>query len=122
MVIAVVTEFARKSGLNEFPYADDIVLMSETIEAIGNKFIKWKEAFENKGLKVKLVKTKVMVSSGITQDGLSKNTVEPCTICSLRLKANSVLCAQCGMLIHGKCTGVKRVTPKFSRNFTCKKC
>ena len=63
-----------------------------------------------------------MVSSGITKDGLSKSKVDPCGVCSLRVKANSVLCVQCGMSIHGRCVILKRVTPKFSRNFTCKKC
>ena len=35
---------------------------------------------------------------------------------SLRVKANSVLCVQCGKWIHGRCDGVRKVTPKFSRN------
>ena len=38
--------------------------------------------------------TKVMVSSGITQDCLSKSKVDPCGVSSLRLNANSVLCVQ----------------------------
>ena len=38
------------------------------------------------------------------------------------LKPNSVLCAQCGKWIHGRCAGLKMVTPKISRNFTCRKC
>ena len=73
-------------------YADDLVLMSETIEGLRNKFLKWKEAFESKGLKVNLRKTKVMVSGGITKDGMSKSKVEPYGACSLRVKANTALC------------------------------
>ena len=46
--------------LSELLYAVDIVLMSETIEGLRNKFLKWKEAFDSKGLKVNLGKTKVM--------------------------------------------------------------
>ena len=42
--------------------------------------------------------------------------------CSLRVKANSVLCLQCGRWLYGRCAGVKRVTPKFQRNFACTKC
>ena len=41
--------------------------MSETIEGLRNKFLKWKEAFESKGLMVNLEKTKVMVSGNITE-------------------------------------------------------
>ena len=55
----------------------------------------------------------VMVSSGITQDGLSKSKVDPCGICSLRVKASSVLFVHGGMRIHGICAGVKCVTKDF---------
>ena len=89
------------------------VLMSETIEGLGNKFIKWK-VFESKGLKVNLRKTKVMVSDDTTKDGLSKGKVGPCGVSSLRVKANSVLCIQCCKWIHSRCAGVRRVTPKLS--------
>ena len=77
------------------------------------------EAFESKGMKVHLGKTKVMFSSDITEDGLSKSKVDPCEVCSLRVKANSVLCLQCGRWIRGRCAGLKMVTPMFYRNFTC---
>ena len=56
-----------------------------------NKFLKWKEPFESKGVRVNLGKTKVMVSSGITYGGMSKSKVDPCGVCSLRIKADSVL-------------------------------
>ena len=46
-------------------------------------------------MKVNLGKTKVMVSGGITKDGLSKTKVDACGVCSLRVKANSVLYVQC---------------------------
>ena len=70
-LVVVVTEFAREGELGELLYADDLVLMSEMIKRLRNKFSKWNEAFEGKGLKFNLGKTKVMVISGITQDGLS---------------------------------------------------
>ena len=108
--------------LSELLYADDLVLMSETIKVLKNKFLKWKEAFDSKGLKINLGKTKVMVSYSITQDGLSKSKLDPCRVYRLRVKVNRVLYAQCGMCIHGRCTGGKMVTEKLSRDFTCRKC
>ena len=33
-------------------HADDLVLMSEAINGLRNMFIKWKEAFDSKDLKV----------------------------------------------------------------------
>ena len=74
--------------------------MSKTIEGLRSKFLKWKEAFESMGLKVTLGKTKVMVSGGITKDGISKSKVDQCGLCSLRVKVNSVLRLQCGKWIH----------------------
>ena len=46
---------------------------------------------------------------------MSRSKVDPCGVCSLRLKDNSVLCVQCGQWIHGRCAA------KFSRNPTCRK-
>ena len=52
--------------------------------------------FKSMGLKVNLGKIKVMFSSGITQDGMSMVNIDPCRVCSLRAKAISFLCMQCG--------------------------
>ena len=60
--------------------------MSETIEGLKDKFSKWKQAFESKGMKVNHG-GKNKVSSGITQDSLSKSKVDTCGVCSLRAKA-----------------------------------
>ena len=70
-------------------YADDLVLMSETIEGLRNTFLKRKDAFENMGLKVNLGKTRMMVSGVITKGGLSKSKVDPCGVYILRVKLNS---------------------------------
>ena len=37
VVVDVVTEFAREDVLSELPYADDLVLLSETIEGCRQK-------------------------------------------------------------------------------------
>ena len=49
--------------------------MSETIEGLRNKPLNWKDA-----LKANLGKTKVMVSSSITKDGMSKWEVDQCWV------------------------------------------
>ena len=54
-----------------------------------------KEDFESKVLKVNLEKTEVMISGGITMDGLSKIKVYQIGVCGLRVNVNSVLCVQC---------------------------
>ena len=44
------------------------------------------KANESKDFKANLGRTKVMVSSRITNDGLSKSKVDPNGVCSLRVK------------------------------------
>ena len=56
VVVDVVTEFVGVGALSELLYADDLILMSETIEENRDKFLRWKEYFESKGLKVNLGK------------------------------------------------------------------
>ena len=48
LVVCVVTEFAREGALSELLYAYDVVLMSETVEGLRDKFLEWKETFESK--------------------------------------------------------------------------
>ena len=108
--------------LSELLYADDLVLISGTIDRLRNKSFTWRKAFESKGLNVELGQTKVIVSGGISKDGLSKSQVDPCGLRRLRVKANSVLCIQCGELFHSRCSDVKRVTAAFSRMFYYRKC
>ena len=58
----VVLENAREGLMNEILYADDLILMSESVENLKEKLLQWKEAFISKRLKVNFKKTKVMVN------------------------------------------------------------
>ena len=60
IVVDVVTEDAREGLMNEI-YINDLVMKSETMEDLQKKFLKWKMAFERKGTKFNIRKTKVMV-------------------------------------------------------------
>ena len=62
IVVDVVIDSVRSGSMSEILYADDLVLMSETMEGLRENFWKWKEALESKRLKVNLGKTKVLVS------------------------------------------------------------
>ena len=44
-------------------YADNLVLMSVTIEELKNKFRKWKKAFESEGMKANYGRIKMMFIS-----------------------------------------------------------
>ena len=57
IAVGVITESAREGLMNKILYADYLVLMSESIENLGVKLLKWNDAFESRGLKVNLKKT-----------------------------------------------------------------
>ena len=79
IAVDVILENAREDLMNEILYADDLVLMNESIENLKEKFLKWKEAFESKGLKVNLKKIKVMVSN--LKGKVPKSKVDLCAKC-----------------------------------------
>ena len=119
VVVDVVTEFSREGVLSELLYADYLALMSETTERLRNMFLKRKEASKSKEVNVCLGKINVMVSGGITKDRLSEGKVFKFGVCSLRVKAISALCVQCGRWIHGRCAAMNRVTAKVIKKFAC---
>ena len=57
-----ITEKARRGVVNELLFADDLVLVNETMEDLKERFWNWKDALQSKGLKVNSRKAKVMVS------------------------------------------------------------
>ena len=115
IAVNVILENAREGLINEILYVDDLISMSEGIENFKEKFLKWKEAFESKRLKVYLKKTKVMVS-GLKGEVL-KSKVGPYVKCGKRVMANSVMCTKCGKWVHGRCTKMMRVTLTLAKGF-----
>ena len=91
-----------EGALSELLYADDLVQMNESIEELRNKFLKCMEAVESKCLG-SVWKAKVMVSAGISKDCLSKNKIDPCGVCILRVNLDSLLCLQCVKWIRSRC-------------------
>ena len=75
-VVDVVTEHAKEGLLNKILYADDLVLMSESLEDLRERFERWRSALEGKGLKVNVGKAKIMLSGTEREIVLSK--IDPC--------------------------------------------
>ena len=88
IVVDVVTEHAREGLLNEILYADDLVLMSESLEDLRERFQWWRRALEGKGLKVNVGKTKMMVSE--TESETTSSKIDPCGACGKRVGSNAV--------------------------------
>ena len=106
IVVDVVTEHAREGLLNEILYVDDLVLMSESLEDLRERFQRGRSALEDKGLKVNVGKTKMMVSGTEGESVLSN--VDPCGICGNRVGSNAVCCSWCMKWIHGRCSKIKK--------------
>ena len=89
------------------------------MEELRENFDEWKEAFESKGMRVNLGKTKLMVS-GIDEETFHSK-IDSCGVCGTRVLSNSVLCAACGEWVHARYTD-KKVAVYLNKNFVCKKC
>ena len=89
ILIDKVTKNARKGWMKQILYADDLVLMGETMEELRENFDEWKEAFESKGMRVNLGKTKLMVSEMKEETFDSK--IDPCGVCEKRVMSDLVL-------------------------------
>jgi hypothetical protein len=95
--------------LFEILYADDLVLMADSMEELQLKFDKWKSVIERKWLKVNMGNTMV-------------SRINPCGVCDKWVKANSVLCIGCKKWVHKRCSGVKGALKKVEGTFKCKRC
>ena len=120
IAVDAISGNATEGLMNEILYVDDLVFMSESIENFKEKFLKWKEAFESKGLKVSLKKTKVIAST--SKGEVFKSKVDPCAKCGKRVMANSVMCTKCGKWVHGRYAKMKKVTSTLAKGFVCELC
>ena len=106
--------------MKEVLYADDLVLMSEMMEGMKERFLKWRSALESKGLKMNLEKTKVMVC--VSEGKVMQSRIDLCEICGKRVTVNSVLCRKCDQWIHRRCSKLKKIIPSVARFFVCSNC
>ena len=121
IMLDILSEDGGKGALYELLYADDLVLMAETMKELEAQFFHWKAAFKGKGLKVNLGKTKVMESSG-GGGVVVLAKIDPCGVCGKRAKVNCVRCKTCKKWIHARCARVKRVSRRMNGNFECRVC
>ena len=85
MTVDTITKNAKKGVVNELLNADDLVLMSETMEDLKGRFWNWKNALESKDSKVDTRKIKLMVSG--SEGELFKSKIDPCEVCGRKIIA-----------------------------------
>ena len=71
-----------------------IVIIAESIEECVRRLLTWKEAMEEKGLRVNAGKTKIMIC-GMGLDLLQSSGKFPCTIYCTGVGKNSIFCNGC---------------------------
>ena len=100
-------------------YADDLVIITESLEECVRRLLTWKEAMEKKGLRVNAGKTKIMIC-GTGLDLLQSSGEFPCAVCHTGVGSNSIFCNGCKHWVHKKCSGLKRL--KNDPEYRCTWC
>ena len=101
-------------------YADDLVIITESLEELQLKLILWKTNMEGKGLRVNMGKTKVLIS-GPGLDALQKSGKDPCGMRLKGIGTNSIFCCGCSIWIRKKYSGIPGRL-KSDASFRCKQC
>ena len=70
-------------------YADDLVIIADSLEECVRRLLIWKETMEKKGLRVIAGQTKVMIC-GTGLDLLQSSGVYPCAVCHTGEGNNSI--------------------------------
>ena len=87
-------------------YADDLVLMAETLEDLKKKLIIWKDNIEAKGLRVNVHKTKLACSKHSLS--VESNPVKwLCSICHKGVGISSIFCQSCNHWVQKRCLKIK---------------
>ena len=82
---------------------NDLVVIAGTEDDLIKRHNEWKDNMKNKGFRVNMNKTKVMISGEwqITQ----KAVRWPCGVCDKGICNNSIQCTSCQKWVHRKCSG-----------------
>jgi len=79
----------------ELLYADDLIVIAETEEDLIKRLSEWTVNVENRGLRVNMNKTKVMIS-GERQEPMQKTARRPYGVCGRGVGNNSIQCTRSG--------------------------
>ena len=96
-------------------YADDLVIIADSLEEYVRRLLIWKEVMEKKGLRVNAGR-KVMIC-GTRLDLLQSSGEYPCAVCCTGVGNNSNYCNGCNLWVHKKCSRLQRLTP--NPDFRC---
>ena len=104
----------------ELLYADDLVVIADSLEECVSKLKAWKTGMEGKGLRVNMKKTKFLIS-GVGLDVLKNSGKFPCAVCRRGVGVNSIECSQCRLWVHKKCSSITGPLPADPA-YVCPRC
>ena len=103
----------------EMFFADDLVIIADSLDKCVDRVKVWKEAMEAKGLRVNMNKT-VLMASGHHLDVLQDSGKYPCAVCRSGVGSASIMCSKCLHWVHKKCSGLNTLTP--DPTYQCPRC
>ena len=118
IVLEALSRELRSGVPREDLYANDLVIIAESLEECVRKLLIWKEAMEKKGLRVNAGRMKIMIC-GAGFD-LQSSGEFPCTVCRNGVGSNSIFCNGCKHWVHKKCSGLKHLTK--DPDYRCTRC
>ena len=122
LFIIVLEALSREFGAGipwEDLYADDLVIIADSMEECVRRLLTRKECMERKGLRVNARKAKIMIC-GTGLDLLQSSGELPCAICCTGVGSNSIKCKGCKHWVLKKCSGLKCL--KENPNYRCSRC
>ena len=115
---ALSREFCSGIPWEDF-YADDLVIIAESLEECVRRLLTWKESMEKKGLRVNAGKMTIMIC-GMGLDLLQSSGEFPCAVCCTGVGSNSIFFIGCKHRVHKKCSGLKPLTE--DPDYRCTRC
>ena len=106
MVMDFLREDVRDGSLMELLYAGDLFWCKESLDEVMEKYGRWTNAVEGKGLRANVSKTKCMQSLFGRKSCVSR--VDSCGICDEQVGCNSIQCTKCHRWIRGRCSDMAR--------------
>ena len=120
IVVEVLSREFRVGCLWELLYADNLVLMAETLEDLKKMLTIWKDNVKSKGLWVNASKTKLVCSKH--NASVKSDPVKwPCSICHKGVGITSIFCQSCNHWVHKRCSKI-RGRLKADPSFKCNAC
>ena len=115
LLFTIVLEAFRSGVPWENLYADDLVIIAESLEECVRRLFTWKE---KKGPRVNAGKTIMICGTGL--DLLQSSGEFPCAVCRTGVGSNSIFCNGCEHWVHKECSGLKRLTK--DPDYRCIRC